>query len=560
MVLRSGGEVLVSALRINGVDRVYCVPGESYIAVLDALHDVPSIDLITCRHEAGAANMAEADGKMTGRPGVCLVTRGPGATHASTGVHTAMQDSTPLIVFVGQVAREFRGREAFQEIDYAQMFGSVAKWAAEIDDARRIPEFVTRAFAVATSGRPGPVVLALPEDMLRDEVDVADLAPSHGSGAHPGADEIALLRAMLAEAQRPLVVLGGSGWDTASCDAVRRFLQRNDLPATCSFRRQSLLDNRDECYVGDMGVAINPALARRLRDADFILAIGGRLGEAQTSGYSVIEAPRPKQRLMHVHADPNELGRVYQADLAINATPKHFAETLEAFEAFENPRWSEWRRAGRAEYEQSLQPSLDGGAIDLAKIVRYLSERLPDDAIVCNGAGNFAAWLHRFFQYKLFGTQLAPVAGAMAYGVPAAVAAKLRYPERIVVAWAGDGDFVMSGHELATAMQYRAAIIVIVINNGMLATIRMHQEKAYPGRVSGTEIRNPDFVALARAYGAHGELVECTAAFAPAFEAAIAAGAPALIELRVDPEIITSRTTISKIREASRKQDSGAHS
>jgi acetolactate synthase-1/2/3 large subunit len=551
MALRSGGEILVSALRVNGVDRVYCVPGESYIAVLDALYDVPQIQLVTCRHEAAAANMAEADGKMTGRPGICLVTRGPGATHASTGVHTAMQDSTPMIVFVGQVARAFRGREAFQEIDYAQMFGSVAKWAAEIDDAGRIPEFIARAFSVATSGRPGPVVLALPEDMLRDEVDVADLAPSAGSGAHPGSEELARLRALLAESQKPLVILGGSGWDARACVAMQRFLERNDLPATCSFRRQSLLDNRDRHYVGDMGVAINPALGKRIRESDLLLAFGGRLSEAQTSGYSLIEAPRPKQRLVHVHADPNELGRVYQADLAINASPKHFAAALDPVEAVAKPRWSAWRREAREEYEQNLKPSLDGGPVDLAKVVRYLSERLPDGTIVCNGAGNFAAWLHRFFQYKSFGTQLAPVSGAMAYGVPAAVAAKLRYPERIVVAWAGDGDFMMSGHELATAKQYGAAIVIVVINNGMLATIRMHQEKAYPGRVSGTEISNPDFVALARAYGAHAGLVERTDDFPAAFDAAVGSGEPALIELRVDPEVITSRTTITGLRRAS---------
>jgi acetolactate synthase-1/2/3 large subunit len=536
MALRSGGEVLVSALRVNGVDRVYCVPGESYIAVLDALYDVPQIQLVTCRHEAAAANMAEADGKMTGRPGVCLVTRGPGATHASTGVHTAMQDSTPMIVFVGQVARAFRGREAFQEIDFAQMFGSVAKWAAEIDDAGRIPEFIARAFSVATSGRPGPVVLALPEDMLRDEVDVADLAPSAGSGAHPGPEELARLRAMLAEAQRPLVILGGSGWHADACVAMQRFLQRNDLPATCSFRRQSLLDNRDMHYVGDMGVAINPALGKRIRESDLLLAFGGRLSEAPTSGYTLIEA--------------NELGRVYQADLAINAAPKHFAAALDAAERVAKPGWSAWRRDARAEYEQSLTPSLDGGAVDLAKIVRHLSECLPDDAILCNGAGNFAAWLHRFFQYKKFGTQLAPVSGAMAYGVPAAIAAKLRHPKRIVVAWAGDGDFMMSGHELATAKQYGAAIVVIVVNNGMLATIRMHQERAYPGRVSGTEILNPDFVALARAYGAHASLVERTDDFPAAFGAAVDSGEPALIELRVDPEVITSRTTITGLRRA----------
>ncbi|MEA2663982.1 MAG: acetolactate synthase large subunit, partial [Candidatus Eremiobacteraeota bacterium] len=485
--MATGGETLVRALRANGVERVFCVPGESFLAVLDALYDAPSIGVVTCRHEAGAANMAEADGKLTGRPGICFVTRGPGATHASTGVHTAMQDSTPLILFVGQVARGMRGREAFQEVDYAQMFGGMAKWAAEIADARRIPEYVARAFHVALSGRPGPVVLALPEDVLRGRADVAELAPATASGAHPGADDMAQLRALLARAERPLAILGGSGWDEAARAAFARFAERSGLPVACGFRRQTLFDNRHELYAGDVGIGVNPALARRVREADLLLALGTRLSEATTSGYTLVEAPRPKQRLVHAHADPNELGRVFEPDLAINAVPRHLAAALDALEPVDGTRWSAWARAAHDDYLASLRPSLPGGALDLAAIVRWLSGTLPEDAILCNGAGNFAAWLHRFFQYKRLGTQLAPTSGAMGYGVPAAVAAKLRYPARTVVVIAGDGDFMMSGHELATAAQFGAAIVAIVVNNGMLGTIRMHQERAYPGRTIATD-------------------------------------------------------------------------
>jgi acetolactate synthase-1/2/3 large subunit len=553
--VRSGGEALVRALRANGVDRVFCVPGESFLAVLDAFYDAPSIQVVTCRHEAGAANMAEADGKLTGRPGICFVTRGPGATHASTGVHTAMQDSTPMILFVGQVARDARGREAFQEIDYVQMFGGVAKWVAEIADARRIPELVSRAFHVARSGRPGPVVLALPEDVLREQADMAELGPAGAAGAHPGADDMLRLRALLAQAERPLAILGGSGWDEAARASVTRFAERNGLPVACGFRRQTLFDNRHPLYAGDVGVGINPALAKRVRDTDLLLAFGTRLSEATTGGYTLVESPRPRQRLVHVHADPNELGRVFEPDLAINALPAHFAAALDGVEPLGGERWSEWARAAHDDYEQSLRPSVAGGALDLGAAIRHLSDTLPEDAILCNGAGNFAAWLHRFFQYKRLGTQLGPTSGAMGYGVPAAVAAKLRFPERTVVVVAGDGDFSMSGHELATAAQYGAAIVVIVVNNGMLATIRMHQERAYPGRTIATELRNPDFVALARAYGAHAELVERTEDFAPAFARAQAAGVPALLELRVDPEIISTRATLTSIAGAHANKD-----
>jgi acetolactate synthase-1/2/3 large subunit len=548
MPKRSGGEILVAALRTNGVDALYCVPGESYIAVLDALYDAPSVRVVTCRHEAAAANMAEADGKMTGRPGVAFVTRGPGATHASIGVHTAMQDSTPMLLFVGQVPRRLRGRDAFQEVDYEQMFGGLAKWAVEIDDARRIPEIVARAFGVACAGRPGPVVISLPEDVSAERVDAVDLGPTRAVHAYPNEDDLVAFCTMLAAAERPLVILGGSVWDAEACAALRRFAARSALAVACSFRRQALFDNRDEHYVGDLGYGVDPALALRVRDADLIVAIGGRLGDVPTGSYTLIEAPRPRQRLVHVHPDPLELGRVFETVLAINAAPTTFARALDRVPPIDGTRWAESTRVGRRAYEAYVQPPPIESALDLAAIVRFLSERLPEDAFITTGAGNFSIWPRRFFQYKRFGTQLAPIAGAMAYGVPAAVAAKLRYPDRIAVAFAGDGDFMMSGHELATAMQYGAAIVVVVINNGMLGTIRMHQEQHYPGRTIATDLRNPDFVALARAYGAHAALVERTTDFAPAFEAALASGRPALLELRVDPDRITPSQTLSGIR------------
>ncbi len=548
MPVRSGGKILVDALAANGVDTVFCVPGESYIAALDAMYDAPGLRVIACRHEAAAAHMAEAYGKLDGRPGIAFVTRAPGATHASIGVHVARQDSTPMILFVGQVARGMQLREAFQEIDYAQVFGGLAKWAAEIDDARRIPELVTRALRVAMSGRPGPVVIALPEDVLRDEADVADLAPAARTAAHPGAGDLERLRALLARAQRPLVILGGSGWDADACAAMRRFAQRNALPVACSFRRQSLFDNRDPHYAGDLGLGPNPALAARVRDADLIVAVGGRLSETPTGGYTLIEAPRPRQRLVHVHADPDELGRVFEPDLAVNAGPAEFARALDALEPVAAPPWAAWTADARREYEAALEPGAPRAELDLAHVVRWLDARLPDDAILCNGAGNYTAWLHRFFRYKRFGTQLGPTAGAMGYGFPAAIAAKLHHPERIVVAFAGDGCFLMSGAELATAVQYGANVVTLVVNNGMYGTIRMHQERGYPGRVVGTDLVNPDFAAYAQAFGAHGALVTRTDDFAPAFETALAANKPALIELRTDPDLITPRTTLHEIR------------
>ena len=548
--MRSGGKAIVDSLLANGVDTVFCVPGESYIAVLDALYDAPGVRVISCRHEAAAANMAEAYGKLTGRPGICLVTRAPGATHASIGVHTAKQDSTPMILLVGQVDRTMLGREAFQEIDYAQVFGGVAKWAGQIDDEHRIPEMMSRAFHLAISGRPGPVVLALPEDVLTAEIeDGGDPGPATRVVPEPSAADLVRLRTMLAAAERPLMILGGSGWDADATAAIRRFAVRNDLPVACSFRRQALFDNRDPHYAGDLGIGPNPALAERVRSADLILAVGARLGEAPTSGYTLIESPRPRQRFVHVYPDPDELGRVYQADLAINAGAAPFACAAAELEPVDAARWGDWTADARRDFEAWRIPTQTGAQVELAEVVRWLDERLPDDAIVCNGAGNYNTWLHRFFRYKAFGTGLGPTSGAMGYGFPASIAAKLRHPERIVVAFAGDGCFLMSGHELSTAMQYGVNVVVLVINNGMYGTIRMHQERHYPGRVIATDLCNPDFVAYARSYGAHAALVERTEEFAPAFEVALGAGKPALLELRTDPDAITPRTTLRALRE-----------
>ena len=544
----TGGRILVDVLRANGVERIFCVPGESYLPVLDALYDVPDVELITARHEASAANMAEADGKLSGRPGICLVTRGPGATHASIGVHTARHDSTPMILLVGQVPTGVRGREAFQEVDLARMFGGLAKWAAEVDDVARMAEFAGRAWVEALSGRPGPVVLGLPEDVLRATTAASEPELLHAAAAAPDPDDLARLRTLLAQAERPLAIVGGSGWDDAAHASFAAFAHRNGLPVAAAFRRAGLFDNRDPLYAGMLGVGSDPALGRRVRDADLVLALGTRLADVTTNSYQLIEAPRPRQQLVHAHADPGELGRVYVADLAINASPGRLAPALAALEAVDGARWSGWTQDANRDYRANLQPTLPGGALDLAAVVRHLSQTLPEDAIVCNGAGNFAAWLHRFFEVKGRDTQLAPTSGAMGYGVPAAIAAKLRYPARAVIAFVGDGDFMMTSHELATAVQYGAAIVVVIVNNGMLATIRMHQERAYPGRVIGTDLRNPDFVALARAYGAGGTRVERTGQFAPALEQALSAGVPSVIELRVDPENISPRTTIAELR------------
>jgi acetolactate synthase-1/2/3 large subunit len=526
--------------------------------VLEGLYDARNaIRLITCRMEAGAANMAEAYGKLTGKPGICMVTRGPGATHAAVGVHTAKQDSTPMILFIGQIAREMRDREAFQEVDFRAMFGPLAKWAAEIDDAKRIPEYVARAFAVATSGRPGPVVLSLPEDMLTDEVDVEDAGPYQPVQASPAAADMERLRGLLAAAERPLMIIGGGTWNLAATRDILAFAEANGLATGVGFRCQDLFDNRHACYVGDIGVGINPKLAERVKHADLLIAVGTRLEETVTSGYSLVDVPRPKQRLIHVHPAAEELGRVYQADLPILSGMPQFAALARALAPVAAPAWRGWTEAARTDYLATLELPKVPGALDMGQIMKHLRETLPDDTIITNGAGNYAVWVHRFYQYKSFRTQLAPTSGAMGYGVPAAVAAKIVQPTRTVVSFNGDGCFLMCGQELATAKQYGVAPIFIVVNNGMYGTIRMHQEREYPAHVWGTDLINPDFAALARAYGAHGELVERTEDFAPAFARARGAGTAALIELRLDPEALTPRASLSQIRAAALAKQGG---
>ncbi len=545
---RTGGRILVDQLRLNGVERIFGVPGESYLAVLDALHDTPDIQFVVCRQEGGAAMMAEADGKLTGRPGICMVTRGPGATNASAGVHIAFQDSTPMILLIGQVARDMQEREAFQEIDYRRMFGEMAKWVAQIDDPARIPEFIARAHATAMQGRPGPVVLALPEDMLRESATVPDMQPVTPAAGSPSPDAMARLAGMLGDAKRPFAVLGGGGWDAESCDRFRGFAERFDLPVGSAFRCQDYFDNGHPNYAGDVGIGINPKLSARIGEADLILAVGARLGEATTGGYTLFEAPRPRQALVHVHPGAEELGRVYQADLPILSGMPAFTAALEDLAPAEPVRWGAWTQLARADFEEANQPIPCPGPVQMAEIVAWLKDHLPSDTVIANGAGNYSGWVHRFYLFRQFGTQLGPTSGSMGYGTPAAVAAKLRYPDRTVVAFAGDGCFLMTGQELATAVQYQSNITIIVVNNGMYGTIRMHQERDYPERVSGTELRNPDFAALAQAYGAFGAVVESTEHFAPAFQEAMAFDGPSLVELRIDPEALSPRASLSQIR------------
>ncbi len=550
---RSGGKLLVDALCAQGADHAFCVPGESYLAVLDALHDAP-IQVTVCRQEGGAAMMADAYGKLTGRPGICFVTRGPGATNASAGVHVAHQDSTPMILFIGQVARRTSEREAFQEIDFRRMFGPLCKWVAQIDHAERIPEFVSRAYHTALSGRPGPVVLALPEDMLTEEAVAADAPACQPARAFPEPEAMRQLQRWLGEAQRPMVIAGGSGWTPAACEDLQAFASANALPVAVSFRRQDLMDNRSPNYAGEVGIGVNPRLAQRIRDADLLLVAGARLGEKTTSNYSLLDIPLTTQRLVHVHAGAEELGRVYRPDLPILAAPTHFARTARQLAPVAEPPWRDWCEAAHADFTRWNTPVSAPGQLQLAEIVGWLAERLPDNAIVCNGAGNYAAWVQRFYRYRSHPTQLAPTSGSMGYGTPAAVAAKRIHPQRTVVGFAGDGCFLMTGQELATAAQYGLAVIFIVVNNGMYGTIRMHQEREYPGRVSATSLVNPDFAALARAYGALGARVESTADFAPAFEAALAHDGPSLIELRIDPEAISPTRTLSAIRAAAQEK------
>lgn len=547
---KTGGELLVEALERHGADRVFCVPGESYLAVLDALHDA-SIPVSVCRQEGGAAMMADAHGKLTGRPGICMVTRGPGATNASAGVHVAAQDSTPMILFIGQIERGMREREAFQEVDYRQMFGGIAKWVAEIDQADRVPEFISRAYHVATSGRPGPVVLALPEDMLVETAAVSQPPAWQQVETHPGLTQMAELQKRLWAAERPIAILGGSRWSEDAVAAFTRFAERFDLPVACSFRRQMLFDNLHPNYAGDVGIGINPKLLSRIKASDLVLLVGGRLSEMPSQSYSLLEIPASSQQLVHIHADPEELGRVYRADLAINASPTAFCKAVEGLQPpVEIKGAGEAARAHEDYLAWSGARPETPGPLQMAGVMDWLEANLPDDAICTNGAGNYATWLHRFHRFRRYGTQAAPTSGSMGYGLPAAVAAKLAFPKREVICFAGDGCLQMTMQEFGTACQDGANIIVLAIDNGMYGTIRMHQERTYPGRPSATKLVNPDFAALAQTYGAFGATVETTGEFGPAYQAARASGRPAILHLKLDPEAITPAASLSQIRAA----------
>jgi acetolactate synthase-1/2/3 large subunit len=545
---RSGGKILVECLRAHGVKKIFCVPGESYLDALDALSDADDIRVITCRHEGGAAFMAEAYAKLTGHPGVCFVTRGPGACNAAIGVHTAMQDSTPLILLVGQVARDQMGREAFQEIDYRDMFKSpISKWATQVENAADIPHVVQQAFDVATSGRPGPVVIALPEDMLCEESAEPVLAPALPAHFAPTHADIESLKEILSSAKNPVVIIGGGSWTDASIEALEGFCARAGLPVVAGFRRQDAFHNTHDSYAGVLGTTVDARLVKHVMEADVVLAVGTRLGEMLTQGYTVLTPPVPQQKLIHVYPDASELNKVYQSTLAIHSSVGEFAKVVAGLE-IDGTAWTEWRRTLRSEYlDWAAIRTRDKFMLDIDGVIEDLVGALPKDAIITTDAGNFSGWAQRYLSYDRPIRLLAPTSGAMGYGVPAAVAASLTYPDRAVVGFMGDGGFMMTGQEIATAMREGAHPVLLVFNNNMYGTIRMHQEKHYPGRVSATDLTNPDFAALARSYGAEGITVTKTAEFLPAFTQALASRKTVLIELKMDPQQITTQKKLSEI-------------
>ncbi len=550
--MRHGGQILVDQLAINGATCVFTVPGESFLAALDGLHEA-SIKTIICRQEGGASMMAEAWGKMTGRPGICMVTRGPGLANAMAGLHVAQQDSTPMILFLGLPAAETEDREAFQEIETKSVLGTFVKWAAVIRDIKRIPEYVSRAFHAAMSGRPGPVVLGLPEDMLSSEADVADAKPAHVAMTAPSGQAMAALGAALAKAERPLMIVGGPGWSAETARAIEAFADKLSLPVAAAFRYQDYIDNRHRCYVGCAGIGIDPKLGAAIKAADLLIVVGARMGEMTTSAYTMLDIPNPKQMLAHVHPSPDELGSVYRPDMPIVSSASAFADALRGLNVVPKPAWAKQTADLRAAAVAAWKPIATPGNVQLEQVMRYCSETLPEDAIVTNGAGNYAAFLHRYFEYKHYRSGLAPTSGSMGYGLPAAIAAKLASPKQTVVNFAGDGCFMMTCQELATAMQYDLPIVTVVVNNGQYGTIRMHQEREYPARVVGTQLRNPDFAAFARSFGAHGETVTQTEQFGPALKRALASGTAAVIEVKTDPEAISVRQTISQLRAAAKK-------
>ena len=552
---RRGGHVLADQLRILGADTVFCVPGESFLGLLDGLYDHRNaIRVVTCRHESGASNMADAYAKMTGKPGICAVTRGPGATNAANGVHTAFQDSSPMILLIGQVGRDMMDREAFQEMDYRRVFGEMAKWVAQIEDAARIPEYISRAWNVALSGRPGPVVLALPEDMLDDVVTVADLRPTTPAKSAPPPQSIEKLGQLMEKAERPLMVVGGPGWSASCAEQAMAFAERTGLPVATSFRCQDYVDNGHANYVGVLGIAPVPELRRRvLEDTDLLIVVGPRLGEMTTQGYSLIDIPNPRMAFVHVQPGPEQLASVYTPDLAIVSAPGAFFDAAAAIpDGAGKERWADWRAAQRADFEAFGQPTEVPGSLNMAQVIRHVSETMPADTVLTNGAGNYSVWLHRFHRYRGYRTQLAPTSGSMGYGVPAAIAAKLTAPDRPVISLSGDGCFLMTAQELATGYQHGADVIYLVVNNGMYGTIRMHQERSHPGRTIATDLHNPDFVAFAAAFGIAGEKVEKTEDFPAALERARAAKRGYLIELVVDPEALTPTLTLSAAVEQGR--------
>ena len=548
--MRTGGQILVDQLQIHDVDTVFCVPGESYLAALDAFVDHPEIRLLTCRHEANAANMAEAYGKLTGKPGICFVTRGPGACHAVIGLHTAYQDSSPLVLFVGQVAREMEEREAFQEMDYRRFFDQASKWSAEISDPARIPELVGQAFNRATSGRPGPVVLSLPEDMLTELSGVGDGRRYSATQAYPAPEQMAELRGLLGDAKKPMMMLGGGTWTADAVSDITEFATANGLPVCTAFRNQDRFDNYHENYVGEVGIGANPHLIKCLKETDLFIALGPRLGEQTSQGYSLLDIPVPQQPLVHIHADVQELGRVYQPTLGINAGMPQFATAAAGMDPVDPSPWAGWLQELRDAYQANLEIHDTVGELDMAHVMRVLRGKLPKDAIVANDAGNSTGWAHRYLPFSTYPSQVGPTSGAMAYGVPAALSGALVYPERMTICFVGDGGFLMSGNELATAQQYGLKPIILVVNNGSYGTIKMHQAREYPDRYPGTELQNPDFAAYAQSFGCFGEVVEKNEDFAAAFDRAVASDNCAVLELRTDVEAITSRATLSQIRDA----------
>jgi acetolactate synthase-1/2/3 large subunit len=548
---RLGGHILADQLVIQGADTAFCVPGESYLTLLDGLyHHQNSIRVVHSRHEGAAANMADAYGKMTGKPGICMVTRGPGATNASIGVHTAFQDSTPMIVLIGQIGRSMTDREAFQEIDYRRMFGEMAKWVAQIDQVERIPEYISRAFHVSQSGRPGPVVLALPEDMLSSMVTVADAKKSYPVEAAPTPEAMEELRDRLSKAKKPLLIVGGPTWNKQAVEDVTAFVEANNLPVACAFRYQDRFNNTHPNYVGDIGIGINPKLATRVKESDLLIIAGPRMGEMTTGGYSMLNIPETDQDLIHIMPGAEELGRVYNPDLGINSSLRQFCKMARELAPVDNSAWASEAAIGNADYLERIKPTDVPGDVNMSEIVSWLSNRMPEDGVVTHGAGNYSVWVTRFFQHRTYPTQIAPTNGAMGYSVPAAIGAKITDPNRMVVSFNGDGCFMMLGQEMITAKQFNAPVIFIVVNNGMLGTIRMHQEREFPNNVMSTELMNPDFVQLAESYGAQGERVTRTEDFEAAFERAVNCGRSALIELVVDEQALTPAQTLDQVRAA----------